>query len=189
MALDIKSEIASLFNQHADYLFNFAITRVNDEHIAEDLVQETFISALRNYASFEGKSKASTWLIAILKNKIIDHYRKKVREYKKESIDQLASTEDFFNTKGHWRKEQRPQAVDFSADQSLNQEEFYVVLQKCLTGLNDLQRMAFVLKHLEDVDTTEICKELQITASNYWVIIHRAKLQLRKCLEINWINV
>ncbi len=78
-----KAEISSLFNQHADYLFNYAITRVNDEHMAEDLVQETFISAFKSYDSFQQKSKASTWLIAILKNKIIDHYRKKVGNIKR----------------------------------------------------------------------------------------------------------
>ena len=161
---------------------------MNDEHVAEDLVQETFISALKNYNSFEQKSKASTWLIAILKNKIIDHYRKKVREYRTESLDGLTNAEDFFNKKGHWKKEQRPQPWSIDTDKGVEQEEFYRILQGCLTKLNELQRMAFVMKHLEDVDTSEICKELEITASNYWVIIHRAKLQLRKCIETHWIN-
>lgn len=181
--------IGELFEKHADYLFSFAITRVNDIHMAEDLVQETFISALKNYGTFQQKSKASTWLTAILKNKIIDHYRKKVREYQKESLDELSASRDFFDEKGSWKKEEKPQSWNLSTDRGMEQEEFYAILQKCLQKLNDLQRMAFVMKHMEDVDTREICKELKLTASNYWVIIHRAKLQLRKCMETQWINL
>ena len=186
---DLKNQIiAKLFKENADYLYNFAITRVNHEQVAEDLVQDTFVSALKNYDSFQQKSKPSTWLIAILKNKIIDHYRKKVREYHKESLDSLAGSEDFFDKKGHWKKESHPQPWNFDTDKGIQQEEFYLILKKCLKKLNDLQRIAFVMKHMEDAETTEICKELEITASNYWVIIHRAKLQLRKCIETHWIN-
>ncbi len=184
-----KSEISSLFKQHADYLFNYTITRVNDEHTAEDLVQETFISAFKNYDSFQQKSKASTWLIAILKNKIIDHYRKKVREYQTESLDQYGSGDEFFTDKGKWKNDQRPQDWKVDSIQHIEQKEFYGILQKCLHRLNEIHRIAFVMKHMEDVDTTEICKELNITASNYWVIIHRSKLQLRKCMETNWLQI
>jgi RNA polymerase sigma-70 factor (ECF subfamily) len=179
--------IAELFEAHSDYLYNYAITRVNDENLASDLVQETFLSALKNYASFQKKSKPTTWLIAILKNKIIDHYRKRVREYNRESLDDLSFGE-FFKENGHWKKDQRPKPWQFEADAQLNRNEFYTILQNCLKKLKELQRMAFVMKHMEDVDTHEICKELQITASNYWVIMHRAKLQLRKCIETHWIN-
>lgn len=179
--------ISRLFEENADYLFSFAISRVNDQHVAEDLVQETFLSALKSYDSFQNKSKASTWLIAILKNKIIDHYRKRVREFSKESLDGL-STDEYFNDKGHWKNEARPKPWQFEAEKGVHQEEFYKVLQLCMSRLNEIQRMAFAMKYMEDADTTDICKELEITASNYWVIIHRAKLQLRKCLETQWIN-
>jgi len=184
-----KIEITGLFEQHADYLFNFAITRVNDEHMAEDLVQETFLSAIKGYESFQSKSKASTWLIAILKNKIIDHYRKKVREFHKESMDDLQKSDDFFDEKGSWKKDQRPQNWQMNYDQTIEQKEFYEILQNCIGRLKELQRMAFVMKHMDDAETETICKELNITASNYWVIMHRAKLQLRKCLEKNWIKI
>ena len=186
---DINNQVITrLFEENADYLYNFAITRVNDEHVAEDLVQETFISALKSYNSFQQKSKASTWLIAILKNKIIDHYRRKVKDYKKESLDELSLTGDFFDEKGHWIKDQRPQPWQFDTDNQIIQKEFYNILQKCLLRLNEIQRISFVMKYMEDAQTSDICKELDITASNYWVIIHRAKLQLRKCLETHWIN-
>lgn len=185
---NINSQIvAQLFEENADYLFSFAITRVNDEHVAEDLVQETFYSALKNYDSFQQKSKASTWLIAILKNKIIDHYRKKVRELNKESLEGIGSDE-YFNDNGHWKNESKPQPWQFDAEKKVHTEEFQEILRKCMARLNELQRMAFAMKYLEDEETSEICKELEITASNYWVIIHRAKLQLRKCLETHWIN-
>ncbi|MEZ5083492.1 MAG: sigma-70 family RNA polymerase sigma factor [Bacteroidales bacterium] len=183
-----KKEIATLFENHADYLYNYAISRVNDEYTAEDLVQETFISALKSYGSFEGKSKASTWLIAILKNKIIDLYRKRAREFQKENLDDISSSETYFNSKGGWIKDMRPQPWKVDTNSGTEKEEFYTILQNCLTKLKEIQRMAFVMKHMDDMDTSDICKELDITASNYWVIIHRAKLQLRTCMETNWIN-
>ena len=184
-----NQKVAQLFKDYADYLYNFAISRVSDVHVAEDLVQETFISALKNYDSFEGKSKESTWLTAILKNKIIDHYRKKVKQYLHDSIDRLSASDDFFDDKGSWYKDQRPSKWDFDTDKSIEQQEFYQILQECLTRLNEIHRIAFVMKHMDDVNTDEICKELNVTASNYWVIMHRAKLQLRKCMETNWTKI
>ncbi len=183
-----SKRIAGLFENYSDYLYNYAITRVNDEHIAEDLVQDTFVAAIKSIKNFESKSKESTWLTAILKNKIIDHYRKKVNKYHQESIETLHNTNDYFDNRGSWRTDQRPTDWHLGSGHSVDQKEFYEVLQKCIGRLNELQRIAFVMKHLDDEDTDDICKELQITTSNYWVIIHRAKLQLRKCLEINWID-
>ena len=184
-----NEKIAELFRNYSDYLYNYAITRVNDTHFAEDLVQETFISALKGYDSFQSKSKESTWLIAILKNKIIDHYRKKSKLYFQESLDEMQIMDDFFNRKGSWQTDQRPSKGDMDTDKAIEQQEFYEILQQCLIRLNDIQRMTFVMKHLDDEDTDEICKELGITATNYWVIIHRAKLQLRKCMETNWVKL
>ncbi len=184
-----KKIIADLFKEYADFLYNYAITRVNDARQAEDLVQETFFSALKNYDSFRGQSKASTWLIAILKNKIIDVYRKKVKEYHQDSLDDLGSTKAYFDKHGHWRRDNLPGPWKNDTMDETNREEFYAVLQRCLQRLKEIQRIAFVMKHMDDTDTDEICKELRITASNYWVIMHRAKLQLRDCLEKTWINV
>lgn len=183
-----KEAVAVLFKEHADYLYNFAINRVSDVQLAEDLVQDTFVSALKNYDSFRGKSKATTWLIAILKNKIIDHYRKKVREYHTESIDTLAYLDEHFDDKGHWQMGSVPHPWKYDTPENIDQSEFYRILQKCLARLKEIQRIAFVMKHLDETETDEICKELNITASNYWVIIHRAKLQLRACLEKYWIK-
>lgn len=186
---DNNKIIAELFTNFSDYLYNYAITRVNDTHVAEDLVQETFISALKGYDSFQSRSKESTWLIAILKNKIIDHYRKKSKQYFLHSLDEMQNLNDFFNSKGSWQKDQRPSKWELDVDKDIEQQEFYETLQQCLVRLNDIQRMAFVMKHLDDEDTDSICKELDITSTNYWVIIHRAKLQLRKCMETNWVKL
>lgn len=183
-----KIDITKLFEEHADHLYGFAITRVNDSHVAEDLVQETFLSAIKSADRFQGRSKASTWLTAILKNKIIDHYRKRVRELHKESLDDLKGFDSYFNAKGSWQRDQLPKDWNIDYKDSIDQKEFYEILQNCLGRLKEIQRITFVMKHLEDVDTDEICKELNITASNYWVIMHRAKLQLRKCMETNWFN-
>lgn len=183
-----SERVSELFESHADYLFNYAITRINDQHIAEDLVQDTFVAALRNIKNFESRSKESTWLTAILKNKIIDHYRKKVRQYHKESLDDLRSVEDYFDKNGKWNKTEQPQKWQINYNETIEQKEFYTILNNCLNRLNDLQRMAFTMKHFDDIKSKDICKELEITSSNYWVIIHRAKLQLRKCMEVKWVN-
>jgi len=183
-----SERVSELFESHADYLFNYAITRVNDQHIAEDLVQDTFVAALRNIKNFESRSKESTWLTAILKNKIIDHYRKKVRQYHKESLDDLRSVEDYFDKNGKWNKTEQPQKWHINYNETIEQKEFYEILNNCLSRLNDLQRIAFTMKHFDDIKSDDICKELEITSSNYWVIIHRAKLQLRKCMEVKWVN-
>ena len=97
--------------------------------------------------------------------------------------------DDFFNSSGSWQTDQRPSKWDMDVDKAIEQREFYEILQQCLIRLNDIQRMVFAMKHLDDEDTDEICKELNITATNYWVIIHRAKLQLRKCMETNWVKL
>ncbi len=183
-----SERVSELFKSHADYLFNFAITRVNDTHIAEDLVQDTFMAALRNIKNFESRSKESTWLTAILKNKIIDYYRKKVRQYHKESVEDLRSVEDYFDENGKWSKSEQPQKWHINYNENIEQKEFYDILNNCLKRLNELQRIAFVMKHFDDIKSEDICKELKITSSNYWVIIHRAKLQLRKCMEVKWVN-
>ncbi|NOX45596.1 MAG: sigma-70 family RNA polymerase sigma factor [Chlorobi bacterium] len=183
-----SERVSELFKSHADYLFNYAITRVNDQHIAEDLVQDTFVAALRNIKNFESRSKESTWLTAILKNKIIDHYRKKVRQYHKESLDDLRSVEDYFDKNGKWNKTDQPQKWHINYNETIEQKEFYDILNNCLNRLNELQRIAFTMKHFDDIKSEDICKELEITSSNYWVIIHRAKLQLRKCMEAKWVN-
>lgn len=176
--------------KYADYLYSYVITRVNDEEQARDLVQETFLAALERLDKFEGKSSERTWLTAILKNKIIDVYRKKSSgaEKKTQAFDGLYEQENFFNaTDGHWKEEHWPQPFGIEDYDPLASKEFNFILQKCMQKLPALWLSVFRMKHIDDLATEIICSELRVTSSNFWVIIHRAKVNLRSCLQKNWI--
>jgi len=176
-------------NAHADYLYGFAISRINEEELARDLVQDTFLAALEKLAGFEGKSSERTWLTAILRNKIIDVYRKKSSGLRNtEVIAAEQEQDDFFeeNT-GHWTSEHGPREFGIEDKDNLVNREFEKILEKCMAKLPVLWKAVFTMKHIDDESTDTICAELKVTASNFWVIIHRAKLNLRACLQKNWI--
>ncbi len=174
--------------RYADYLYTYSITRVNDEDQARDLVQETFLAALQKMDKFEGKCSERTWLTAIIKNKIIDIYRKKSSGLLK-ITDNIATgqEDDFFNhTDGHWKEAHSPRDINFDPHDPLIKKEFNRILQKCMQKLPALWLSVFTMKHMDDELTEVICSELKVTPSNFWVIIHRAKLNLRACLQKNW---
>ncbi|MDB5147240.1 MAG: polymerase sigma-70 factor, subfamily [Mucilaginibacter sp.] len=176
--------------RHADYLYKYALTRINDEELARDLVQETFLAALERLQKFEGKSTERTWLTAILKNKIIDVYRKKASAFVKEPGVTFAEqeTDDFFEPDANnWKPDHRPAEFGIEQTDHLESKEFELILQRCLRKLPSLWLSAFTMKHLDDEPTDTICSDLRISPSNFWVIIHRAKLSLRECLQKNWI--
>lgn len=174
-------------SNYADILYAYTLPRVNDTSLAEDIVQETFLSAWRARDSYKGEASEKSWLFTICKNKIIDYYRKKGRDIV-QPLQEHHATDDFFDEAEHWTQEDKP--VDWGMDQQQNIEnkEFYKILDACRKKLQQVQQTVFSMKYMEDLDATEICKALGITSSNYWVLIHRAKLQLRACLEKNWIN-
>ncbi|SEW36194.1 RNA polymerase sigma-70 factor, ECF subfamily [Chitinophaga arvensicola] len=175
---------------YADDLFKFACSKVADSAQAQDLVQDTFLSGLQAMAQFRGDSSEKTWLMAILKNKIIDYYRKPAKTVF--PLDSITSDSDplslFFNEKGHWRKEMAPKAWTTDIQDGIRQHEFTRILRACMDKLNGIGKTLFQQKFLEEKKSADICKDLAITPSNYWVIIHRAKLQLRACLEKNWFS-
>lgn len=175
---------------HADYLFSYAITRINEEEQARDLVQETFLAALERIDKFEGRSSERTWLTAILKNKIIDVYRKKSSGLGKNtsSLDTEQQDQDFFDPyDGHWNKAHRPEVFGIETNDPLMNKELKSILEMCMQKLPALWLSVFKMKHMEDESTDLICEALKVTPSNFWVIIHRAKLNLRACLQKNWI--
>src|SRR5579859_6875339 len=175
---------------HADYLYAYAIARINDEEQAKDLVQETFLAALQKVDKFEGKSSERTWLTAILKYKIIDVYRKKSSGLVVNADVQRAEQEqaDFFDPEdGHWMNEHAPITFGIDDHDPLANKEFNSILQKCMQKLPALWLSIFTMKHMDDQTTDTICSELKLTQSNFWVIIHRTKLNLRACLQKNWI--
>ncbi len=177
---------------YSDYLYNIAYYRVNKQEVAEDLVQDTFLSALNARETYKGIANEKTWLVSILKNKIIDYYKK--ASTRNESPLQL-STEDapsydhFFDAKklGHWQSSTAPKEWEVGQSQP-ETKEFYAILEKCLDKLPTKWRGVFTMSLLDDQDAKLICKEMDLTSSNFWVIIHRAKLQIRECLEKNWLK-
>jgi RNA polymerase sigma-70 factor (TIGR02943 family) len=174
---------------HADYLYAYALPRINDEEQARDLVQETFLAALEKVKTFEGRSSERTWLTAILRNKIIDVYRKKSSGLVNIEVKQAEKEqEDFFDSEyGHWNSGPAPQPFAIDNYDPLASKEFNSVLAKCMEKLPELWLSVFTMKHMDDETTDTICAELKLTSSNFWVIIHRAKLSLRACLQKNWI--
>jgi len=175
--------------KHADYLFLYAAKRISDEEIAKDLVQETFLAALERTKKFEGRSSERTWLTAILKNKIIDVYRKKSSGLLRNTNNQITEAEanDFFEEEtGHWKEEYQPKAFGLDGYDLLAGKELNGILQSCIKKLPPLWLSVFTMKHIDEEETGFICSELNVTASNFWVIIHRAKVNLRACLQKNW---
>ncbi len=171
---------------HADHLYTYAYRRLNDEEVARDLVQETFLAALEKVSTFKGDSTERTWLTAIIKYKLIDMYRKKARTAKK--VQQSAKEDYFFDPDlNNWKREHWPAPFGIEDHDPLNNKEFNKVLQECLQKLPALWMAVFTMKHVDEEVTDVICKELSISSSNFWVIIHRAKVNLRSCLQKNWI--
>jgi RNA polymerase sigma-70 factor (TIGR02943 family) len=197
---EITKELSSLhpekwIDNYADYLYSFAYNRVNDGDIAKDLVQETFLSALKAREGFKGEASEKTWLVSILKRKIIDLYRKNAahpqQSFEESEQYKVAYSHYFTETgfiKGEWNKATAPKPWNISEKNNIEQKEFRHILTQCLNKLPKMWSSVFSLKYLEEEESEAICKELEITSSNYWVIIHRAKLQMRECLEKNWIK-
>jgi RNA polymerase sigma-70 factor (ECF subfamily) len=175
-------------DKHGDYLFNYAFSRVRNREISEDLVQDTFIAGLKAMNSFQGRSTELTWLVSILKRKIIDHYRKS--SVKKEIAVSTFSTPFIKDGvfEGHWILDRAPKEWQSDLDDPINRAEFRSILDKCLDRLPENWKAVFVLKFMEDLNSEEICKELECTPSNLWVMLHRGRLKLRECIELNWLK-
>lgn len=178
-------------DQFSEEFYRFAIYRVKNREVAEDLVQDTFLSGLKALDKFRRDCPEKSWLYNILRNKIIDHFRKKANQEIKQSSSALETDEDaffnrFFKKDGHWQNETSPTNWDISADKIMEREEFMKFLMLCLSLLPETWSKVFSLKNIDEYSTKEICKELDITPSNLWTIIHRSKLQLRGCLEKRW---
>lgn len=173
-------------DNYADYLFNYAVVRVNDSDLAKDLVQETFFAGLKSAKTFQGRASERTWLISILKRKVIDHYRK--INSKKGQAEVRMNFYDDGESEGSWIEERVPQSWDNASEKAIENEELKVQLDICIDNLPEKYALVFRMKTIQEFETEEICKELGITSSNLWVIIHRARTQLRKCMEDNWFN-
>ncbi len=165
---------------YSGMLFSYAYARLPDEETVKDLIQDTFLSALGRLDSFKGKSSEKTWLFSILKNKITDWYRQKYRKGESVSPD----LNPFFEMQAEfrkWREESAP--LEWETDEATEEKKLHAFLRYCLSRLPEKWRIVFLIKYSEEAKTEEICEECGITASNLWVILHRARLQMRACME------
>jgi len=172
--------------KYADILFRYVYLRVTDAAIAEDIVQETFLSGWRSRETYDQSSSEKNWLFTICKNKIIDHFRKS----NSNRIIQIGEYSDnfYFDENDHWTNEAKPALWKISILPCDN-EDFVKVLNRCRSKLNKTQLAVFTMRYMDEMDAHEICRSMDITVKNYWVLIHRAKIQLRECLQRNWIDV
>lgn len=173
-------------DEHGDYLYRYALMRLGQEELARDAVQETLIAAWKGRKGFHGSSSVRTWLTGILKHKIIDHIRGQVRERQLNEELESDPTSLYFDQGGGWR--QPPQQWQGDPEQLCRDRQFSEALMRCIGNLPEQQRHIFSLRELNGESSETICKDSDISATNLHVIIHRARLALRKCLEINWFG-
>jgi RNA polymerase sigma-70 factor (ECF subfamily) len=169
-------------NQYGDALYRYALARLRRSHDAEEAVQETLLAAFQTRSQFKRHSHPLTWLVGILRRKILDRLRAAAREAAETDPKEL---EAWFDAGGHWRKSPRnwgdPAAFAERAD-------FWRVVRDCLAKLPPRMAEAFTLRTLEEERGDDVCRELAISSANLWVLMHRARLRLVRCLEINWFN-
>lgn len=171
-------------------LLRFARLQLRDDAAAEDAVQETLAAALAAAGTFAGKAQAKTWTFAILKNKIVDHIRQRVREPTLNVYDDEIPDDAFdalFDERRHWKPSERPASWG-DPEQSLEDAQFWRVFDACLERLPSNTARVFMRREFLGFETDEICKELALSASNCWVILHRARMALRLCLESQWFQ-
>jgi RNA polymerase sigma-70 factor (ECF subfamily) len=171
----------SRVEEERPYLLRYARLQLRDPHAAEDVVQETLLAALAGEAGFAGRSNLRTWLTGILKHKIVDAIRRLTRETAMAPDEE--ALEALFDERGHWVDP--PRAWD-DPDGSLEQKQFLRALEECLTRLPAKTAQVFMMREHLGYETPEICKELGLTPTHCWVLIYRARLALRECLQINW---
>ncbi len=172
--------------EHGNYLYSFALARVRNVTRAEDLVQETFVAALK--ANFAGASSERSWLTGILKNKIVDLFRKAGRERPFTDMELPGDDSgDAFDADGHWAANHGPTEWPNPAE-NLEREDFWAAFNECAGKLPKNVAQVFILREVDDVDSREICEMLNISPNNLWVMLHRARMGLRRCLETNWFG-
>ncbi len=173
--------------EYGDYLFGYAMARLQDRSLAEDMVQETLLGAMQARDRFQGRSSERTWLVGILKHKILDYIRRNQREIPVAEIGAYdEAVESLFDTRGKWTEGPLPWPDD--PHSHLDQKEFWQALIRCLEELPGRLGRVFALREMEGMGTEEICNLLHITSTNLGVLLYRARLRLGKCLEIAWLG-
>jgi RNA polymerase sigma-70 factor (TIGR02943 family) len=176
---------ASWVDRHGDYLFRYALARLRKPDLAEEVVQEAFLAALRGRDQFAGASSERTWLVGILKRKIIDQLRSRQREQPMGAASADGWIDELFDRSGHWKKGVAKWSSPSAASENA---EFWETFSRCLGKLPSRQADVFSLRAIDEMPNTEVCKVLAISATNLCVMLHRARLGLWRCLEINWFG-
>jgi RNA polymerase sigma-70 factor (TIGR02943 family) len=185
---DFSNELAS----HRNYLMRYAQLQLRNEAWAEDCVSETLLAALSKPQSFENKSQLKTWLVGILKHKVVDHIRARSREISSDALAYESGCDGSleldalgFAPDGHYQNQ--PQSWG-NPEQDLSSQQFMRVLDACIEKLPPSLGRVFLMREWLELPLEEVCKELNLTATNLYVQLHRARLRLRECLELNWFG-
>jgi len=184
-----KEIVSKWVGEYGDDLYSWAFYKTSSRETAQDLIQETFLSAFKSYKTFKHESQPKTWLFKILNNKIIDYYRKSANTLKGVELKDEEAHERMVNKLFDQNDNWEPTGFEqnWEDDQHLlDNPEFNEIMDRCLNDLPSAWRFAVTGKYHLDKEPKDICQELNITASNYWQIIHRSKLLLKKCIEIKW---
>lgn len=176
-------------DRYGDMLYRYTLVRVKNPDSAEEIVQVTLLAALQSKGSFQGRSTEKSWLFGILKHKILDHFRelKTQRTYEITLEDGSDPLENAYHADGHWLE--APKNWDTDPHKAVENKQLVEAMALCMDRLSEKFRNIFVLKEIEGMDSDEICKEMDIKPTNLWVILHRARNQLRKCLETHHWNL
>jgi len=173
-------------NEHGDYLYRYAISRLHNEELASDMLQEALLAGWKGRTGFSGQSSVRTWLIGILKHKIIDHIRKQIRERNLMTAVESDPTTPYFDAGGRWHE--APQAWQESPEALCSSSQFQDVLEKCMRKLPTSQQTVFRMREINGEDSDAICKSCDITSTNLHVLLYRARMALRNCLQHHWFE-
>jgi RNA polymerase sigma-70 factor (ECF subfamily) len=181
----MDQDFRSRVERERAYLLRYASLQLRDRHAAEDAVQETLLAALAGAAGFAGRSNLRTWLTGILKHKIVDAIRRASRDAPAAETDAAELDALLFDRTGHWAE---PPAAWPDPGASLEQSQFFAVLEQCLERLPAKTAQAFMMREHMGFETADICKELGLTPTHCWVLLYRARMALRECLQANWFR-
>ncbi len=174
--------------EHRSYLVRYAILQLRDPHLAEDAVQETLVAAIESRDKFAAQSSLRTWLVGILKHKILDMLRKQAREPQlnvDDGEDENNLVDSLFENDGHWST---PPQTWATPEKSMENAHFWETVEHCNQRMPVNTARAFMMREIMDMSTEEICQELAISTTNCWVLLHRARLALRECLDLHWFG-
>lgn len=178
-------EIESWVHKYANSMLHFAFIRVSETSTAQDIVQETFLAAVQSYENYEHRASPKTWLYSILRNKIADYQRKRILI---NTQNESEVNDDYFDSFGNWKDTKTKHVWDSEHVEPLDNLEFKAVLDDCMNNLPTRWLSILKLKFYSDLSTSEICETLEISSTNFWQLMYKAKNQLRNCLSKKWFH-